>query len=161
MTDLALAYSVENGTCDFVQLPNGDLALDDGLYTAVLVSLLTDAVANPDDAIPDRTGNRRGTWMDIPLASASNAQTRRPLGSRLWLLNRAKATQETRLRAQEYALEALQWMIDDNVCQKIEAAGVFVTYNQMVLSVTLTRQIAGGQPVSTTYDRVWTATLAA
>ncbi len=159
--DLALAFSVESDTCDFVQLANGDLALDDGLYTAVLVSLLTDAAALPDDVIPDRTTNRRGTWMDIPLASASISKTKRPLGSRLWQLDRAKATQETRLRAQEYATEALQWMIDDNLCQKITAVATFLTYNQIVLSVTLTRQIVGGQPVSTTYDRVWTATLAA
>ena len=41
------------------------------------------------------------------------------LGSKLWLLLRQKITDETLNRAQEYAYDALKWLIDDGICSDI------------------------------------------
>jgi phage gp46-like protein len=84
----------------------GGLATGNDLPSAVLLSLFTDRVAAPDDVIPDGTTDPRGWWGDDPAY---------PVGSRLWLLSRAKQTDETLVRAQGYIAEALQWLIDDGV----------------------------------------------
>lgn len=94
-------------------LAGPDLASGTDLETAVLISLFTDRRADPDDVIPDRTGDPRGWWGDLFRTRA--------LGSKLWLLERAKQTEETRLRAQDYVDEALAWLVDDGVADSVEA----------------------------------------
>lgn len=79
------------------------------LETSVLISLFTDARAADDDRLPTAQDDRRGWWA-------------RPVGSRLWLLAREVATNEVRLRAQDYCREALEWMIEDGVADEIEVA---------------------------------------
>ena len=117
MTDIALAWNPLLARAD-IAVAKGDLVPDAGLRTAVLISLFTDALARPDDEIPDGTDDRRGWWGNLPLAG----EPADPIGSRLWLLARAKRTEETRRRAQTYAQDALAWMVTDGV-----AAAVTVT----------------------------------
>lgn len=90
---------------------NGDLVREEGLETAVLISLFTDRRANEDDELIN-SGEYRGWWGD-ELSEADK------IGSRLWLI-RQKATQENVNLAKEYIIEALQWAIDDGVFIKIE-----------------------------------------
>lgn len=108
MSDISTFWNSEAGFSDWgmggVQLQSGN-----DLYTAVLISLFTDRVANPGDAIPDGSNDPRGWWAD---------DQKHPIGSRLWLLDRAKQTQQTLASAQDYVAEALQWMIDDGVVAK-------------------------------------------
>ena len=87
------------------------------LETAVLISLFTDRLAETSDLIPDGTTDRRGWWGD--------AGQDYPIGSRLWLLTRAKQIPQTLLDAQGYCSEALQWMIDDGVAASITVACSF------------------------------------
>lgn len=103
MPDITIAWSAADGRGDWTLAAGGDLDTGDDLANAVLLSLFTDRPALPDDVLPDGTTDRRGWWGD------------RDLGSRLWLLERAKQTEETRRRAEDYATEALQWLIDDGV----------------------------------------------
>lgn len=104
MSDLAIQFI--DGQADLV-VTDGDLVLDDSLLPAVMVSLGTDRRAAASDLIPDGTDDRRGWWADHLAADA--------LGSRLWLLARAKNTSETLTEAQDYAAEALQWLVDDGI----------------------------------------------
>lgn len=106
--DVRTAWSPETAPFhgDWLLDPPG-LATDHNLETAVLLSLWTDASARPDDVIPDGTDDRRGWWGNW------QAPEDIELGSRLWLLAREKSTEETRQRAEEYAAEALAWMLDD------------------------------------------------
>lgn len=120
-------------------LPDVDLlAILDGRHTSleqfVWLSLFSDARAHPDDVIP-AGAERRGWWADIFDGDA--------FGSRLWLLDRSVVTQETVLRARDYANEALAWLVADGV-----AAAVDVVTSRMVsdngaagiaLQVTVTR----------------------
>jgi phage gp46-like protein len=82
------------------------------LETAILISLFTDREANPDDVIPDGTNDPRG-WI------GDEGQDYK-IGSRLWLLDRAKQTQETLSRANDYIAEALQWLIDDGAVGRFD-----------------------------------------
>ncbi|OBU85879.1 phage GP46 family protein [Chromobacterium subtsugae] len=92
-------------------LAGSELLAGNDLQSAILLSLGTDREAGPDDVIPDGSGDPRGWCLD---------DTARPIGSRLWLLARAKQTRETANRARDYIAEALQWLIDDGVVAKFD-----------------------------------------
>lgn len=99
---------------------NNDLVMDDGLVTSAIISLFTDARAHDDDVLPDilspvEDRDLRGWWGDETSEKENDS-----VGSRLWLLERAKITAETLQRAKRYAREALQWMIDEGAAAKIE-----------------------------------------
>jgi phage gp46-like protein len=106
----------------FIDLENGidyaldqlGLAEDDGLDTAVVLSLFTDRRAEPDDVIPDGTDDRRGFWGDsFPIVEGDLE------GSRLWLLNREKQLPEVMIDAKSYCEEALAWMVEDKVARSV------------------------------------------
>jgi phage gp46-like protein len=89
-----------------------DLERDAGLETALLISLFTNKRADPDDVLPDNTNDRGGWHGDVTMDI--------PVGSRLWLLYRSPTTTEIPTRAVEYIKEALQWLIDDGVAEKVD-----------------------------------------
>ena len=100
---------------DLARTPLGALAEDDGLRTAVLLSLFLDRRAGTQDPLPDAgTPDRRG-WVGDALAAVPGDR----IGSRLWLLRRAKASEATRLRAEAMAREALAWLVQDGVAERI------------------------------------------
>lgn len=110
-------------------------ALESGadLETALLISLFTHRLADPDDVLPGNDGDRRGWWADTGKEPVDR------IGSKLWLLAREKQTNETRLRAEDYATEALQWMLDDGVADRIEIVGEWVAFGWLELRVDLYR----------------------
>lgn len=91
---------------------NASLASGDDLETAILISLFSDREASSDDVILDGTGDPRGWVGDVDQDYK--------IGSRLWLLERAKQTQETLRLASDYIAEALQWLIDDGVVARFD-----------------------------------------
>lgn len=113
MSDLALTWDEALAQADLT-LAGGDLLLDGGLKSAVIVSLFSDRRAEPDDRLPEGGGDRRGWWGDV---QARDARGR--IGSRLWLLAREKRTPETVARAREYAEEALAWLVQDRVARRV------------------------------------------
>lgn len=107
-TDLALRFDPQTQRLDLV-LENGNLALDSTPVSATLMAVLSDRRARPDDDFPraaDPTrppllDPKRGWWADFMDPRG------RQLGSRLWLLRRAKQTEATRRFAETAAAEAL------------------------------------------------------
>jgi len=94
-----------------------DFQSDAGLETAVIISLFSDRRAKEDDVLPDpNNSDRRGWWGDL----ASPEVARDQIGSRLWLLEREKTTENVLVRAKEYATEALAWLIEDGVAEKVD-----------------------------------------
>lgn len=136
-----------DGALDLALL-DGDLATDDGLRTAVALSLLCDRRAEPDDIIPDGTTNRRGWWAD---AIADEDGDR--WGSRLWLLDREKELPEVRRRAEAYAEESLDWLLDDGVANEITVTAE--TLNRSVLWLRVDIQRGDGTRISDRYQYVW------
>jgi phage gp46-like protein len=153
MADLGLDF-VSNGQaffCDLAPGSKGGLALDGTLRSAVLVSLFTDRRANADDTLPDGGTDRRGFWGDIIAPDQLPEGSRRPLGSRLWLLAREKQTDETRHRAEAYAAEALQWLIDDGIAAAVTVRGEWVARGVLALAIAITRPGA----VPERYTELW------
>ncbi len=110
---------------------NGGFLADDGLGTSVFISLFTDRRAEADDGLAP--AERRG-WVGDALADREGDR----IGSRLWLLKREKETEETRARAEEYAAEALAWMIDDGLATGIEIEAAWVAPSVLGLRATFT-----------------------
>lgn len=99
------------------------LGEDDGLETAVVLSLFTDRLAGDDDVLPSGS-DRRGWWGDT-FADVPGDR----IGSRLWLLSREKVLPSVLVRAREYAKEALQWLVDDGVAREVNVVAEHVTVN--------------------------------
>lgn len=154
LTDIALAWAPLDACADMAINATGtDLLADDGLYTAVVLSLFSDRLAQEDDVIPDGTANRRGWCGDDPAAGADRT------GSRLWLLSRCIATVATQAAAEEYVREALQWLLDDGIAQRIDVTCRWTTeIGRLRIRAVIIRQIAG-QSVTHAYDFAWSNTV--
>jgi phage gp46-like protein len=144
MTDIATTYSNTTQSADW-RMAGPDLASDAGLETALLLSLGTDL----------------GSWWgDLPLANpgAPAAGAAAGMGSQLYLLRTAAATPETALRAQQYVTKALAWLVSDGIAQAVTATTRWLNPKTQTgalgIAISITRQV-GGQPVSSTYDLVW------
>lgn len=112
MSDISLTW--QTFAADFTIAAN-DLQTDAGLESAILISLFTDRRAEQSDQLPDASDDLRGWWADSFAEVAGDR-----IGSRLWLLHREKEQPSVITRAQEYAREALQWMIVDRVLERID-----------------------------------------
>lgn len=108
--DLALIYNPTLQAFDLA-LFGADLASEDTLASAVLISLLSDRLAERYEVSSGE--DRRGWWADA--YADSNHKT----GSRLWLLEREKQLPGVVLRCKQYCEEALQWFIDDALAKSV------------------------------------------
>lgn len=127
------------------------LALDDGLQSAVLVSLFSDARISEDEAQALAIDDRRGWWA-AGLAPADGAW-----GSRLWALDRAKASPETARQAEQRAQEALLWMIDDAIASRVDCAAQWV-HSASGARLELRVTVRPSKHLISRYGEVWEAT---
>lgn len=113
--DLALTYDPESRRCDLTLGDDLDLVLDTTPVSAMLVSIGLDRRADVDDPIPEGRSQflapasfseRRGGIADAFEASGALS------GSKLWLLERAKETETTRLLCEFWLEEALSWAVE-------------------------------------------------
>lgn len=141
--DIALKY--KDGIFD-LNMANQDLERDDGLRTALIVSLFTDARVSDEELPPGET-SKRGWWGDL-----FPDVERDRIGSRLWLLDRSKQTNETLAQAKQYALESLQWLIDDEIASKLEVKTSYTERGVMEIIVSVTKP--EGQ-ITYDYSFIW------
>jgi phage gp46-like protein len=148
MADAAMVMTENGGE---LVLSGFDLARDDGLETAVIISLFTDRRASAEQ-IPVELpqDDLRGYWGDI-----SNATTSNQAGSLLWLLAREKQLPQVLARAQQYCREALAWMVEDLVATRVEVVAEFVAQGWMLILVDIFRPT--GSPVRYRFNYEWAA----
>lgn len=146
MSDLAIIWNPQTGYGD-LNLVGAQLQSGQDLETAILVSIFTDRVAMTDDAIIDGTNDPRGWWGDTGRAY--------PVGSRLWLLERAKQTQETAQLAKDYLLEALQWLIDDGAVGRFDITTQWIAAQPGTLGAWLIAYKPDGTTLNLQYAWTW------
>lgn len=133
MSDIkSIFISFEQGA-DYVQNSLG-LVEDNGLESAVIISLFTDRRDNDDDVIPDGSNDRRGWWAD----EFTEIKTDK-IGSRLWLLTREKQLTSVVVRARQYAEEALKWLVDDGVAEAVTVVASIPRSGMLGLDVSIQR----------------------
>lgn len=112
------------------RIVDGDLQRESGLAASILISLFSDARADKDPTRPITLQDLRGWWAE-PTADR--------FGSRLWQLEREKATAETLRRAIAYARESLRWMVDQRIAREIQVTAHYEKRSTMVLQVKVLR----------------------
>jgi phage gp46-like protein len=133
---------------DFQQ-NNGDLLIDEGLETAVQMSLFTRRRASLDEV--DDVDDRGGWWAD-QISTFENDE----IGSKLWLLSRSKNTPQNVKKAREYAYESLEWLIEDKIVQKIEVeAEGEKNYNGDWLKIKAKLFKSDGNIIAYKYETLW------
>ena len=127
---------------------DGDLLATDGFDTSILLSLGTDARASESE-VQDSI-KRRG-YVGDEFFDNENFNH----GSKLWLLEQARVTNDTRNSAVNYAELALQWFVDENYLDSVTASGL-LSPTQITISIKgITRE---GNTESFSYQ-VWNNTL--
>ncbi len=131
MTDVAL--NIING-CVQLKLENGDLAKDDGLETAILISLFSDRRVT-DEELPVGISDKRGWWGDLfPTVQGDK------IGSKIWLLERrGKVNNATLAEIESFATDALQWLLEDGVASSVEVIASLGDNNDINLSIKITK----------------------
>lgn len=105
----------QNGTTKLWDISfdsDGDIEMTEGLETAVLMSILCEKRADADEITAPEF--RRGDW-----SNTLNDDTDYEVGSKLWLLDVARAIQESANLGESAIEEGLQWMIDDNIIKSV------------------------------------------
>jgi phage gp46-like protein len=145
MTDIRIAQqgsAFEAVTLDLLLTPMGELDTTQELATAVTVALLTDALAGPDDVLPDQGTDRRGWWGDL---DANELWDGWPIGSKLWLFARAKITPRqaregsTTARIEAYIREALQPFLDRKIASRLDVSVTRVGTERIEAAIVLYR----------------------
>lgn len=143
MSDIAITLK---DNCFDLEIKDGDLLADNGLETAVAISIFTDRRVN-DEELPILEQSKRGWWGDmIPDISLDR------IGSRLWTVEREKTTTEVLRRVEELCREALDWMIEDGVAKEINASSVYDSQKFMETTIEI---VEPDDVESTRFQVIW------
>ncbi|MCX9071852.1 phage GP46 family protein [Citrobacter portucalensis] len=115
----------------------------DPLTRAVVISFFTHRRADPDD----NADVPMGWWGDTWPAVANDRY-----GSKLWLLQRSKLTNELVNTVRTYLRDALQWMLDDGVVSRIDIDIQRTGINELSNRIVLWRRDG---PVSLSFNDLW------
>lgn len=109
---------------------SNDIESEDGMDSAIWVSLLTDQRAPAELVI--KPEDRRGWPGDLV-----SIVEERKIGSLLWLVDQRRLTTTTLNECIFYARNALQWMITDNICKDIQVSGEIVPTQGIRLTINI------------------------
>ena len=157
MADTITVTSPDAITLDWLVTPAAQRDPTEDLRDAVVIALGTDRLANPDDKLPvEGDSNRRGWWGDFEADATWGGW---PIGTRFWLLERAKITTGTSrdgstiARAETYTREALQPFKDKRICSQISVRAERNGTERIDVTATLFR---GPLPsISLSYQSLW------
>lgn len=116
------------------------------LVRSVLISLFTHRRAEQGD-VPEGE-DKYGWWGDSFPEVVDDK-----IGSRLWLLSRETITKEIMFRTEEYAKEALQWLITDGVAASVDVLVERAGVDRINLRTIITRM--DGKPLDLRFNDVW------
>lgn len=115
-----------------ISIYNGDFLKTQGFDTAILITLMAERRASSSEVpVPE---NRRGWWGN-PLIGFSDFE----IGSKMWLLEQARMTQNVRNLAITYTRNAFQWFIDDSYLDNIIITANFDNEKKMTININFIR----------------------
>lgn len=149
MTQDVLVKQDESGVFD-LRVDGADFAHVDGMETAIVVSLFTDARA--PDSVVKSAKNRRGWVGDILTANVG-----RTLGSLLWTYDQSRLTRDILNRLDVTVENALKWMVDDGIAREISAEVTQDSSRGIIINIDILTPDGKNQK----YAILWKATKAA
>ncbi len=154
--DLKLTFNNDLMEADLLFL-NNDIVTDDGLETAIIISLFTDRRASIEDDLPDKDNlDLRGWWGD-----STSEKDNDKIGSLLWLLERSKTEQDIINKAELYAKDALQWLIDEGIATEVIITVESIKVSNAFYRFDLLVEIFRGQNqlLAVKHEHIWEGTL--
>lgn len=143
---VGLTFEKDRAQAD-ITVGAGGIETDEGLKTAIIISLFTWRRAEDNDE-PTLAGDERfGWWADI------YDEDGMPIGSRLWIVRRMKSIDEALVLGKQYAEEALQWLLDTGVVAELKVTTERKAPNIYALAVGIVRP--NGDP----WSEVWEETI--
>jgi len=150
MGDIRIVWDPATGTGDFNMLGAG-LELGHDLETASLISMFSDAQADPGDIVYDP--DPRGVWFDTYAALEDAALIAIPndrTGSKIWQAFARPRSQDTLNWLRDEVIRCHGWMVTDGVASAVDATTFFTGPGGIGAIVTIT---ANGQP--NVFNYVW------
>ena len=144
MSDIAL--KLINNCFDIeVDESISDLTADNGLETALAISLFTDKRVEDDD-LPQGHKSKRGWWGDMyPVVDQDK------IGSRMWTLYPGKTTTETLRRSEDFAKEATNWLIEDGIASAVNVLSEYNTNKHLISNVDVVKP----DGITSRYEVLW------
>lgn len=144
MVDLDVSTRFDNNQIfDIAFDDSGDFLMTDSFDTAIKMSFFGEVRADRSEVpSPER---RRGWWGNT--VNVDNYE----FGSKLWLLDQVRATQDTLNKAINYTQLGFQWFVSDNLLSKVEVTGELRPDN-VKLAIVLIRS---NSIVETRYFDLW------
>jgi phage gp46-like protein len=150
MGDIRIIWDPVSGIGD-INMLGAALELGHDLATASLISMHTDAQADPGDIVFDT--DPRGCWIDTYATLEDPALTPIPgdrMGSKIWQAFARPRTQDTLNWLRDEVVRCHGWMIVDGVASAVEASTFFTSEGGIGAIVTIT---ANGLP--NVFNYVW------
>lgn len=144
---IGLTWDNDKGVAVLSRTAAGAIGEDDTLETVVLLSLFTNAPATAAELEQAGRTEQLGWWADADSIRGARA----PYGSKLWLLERGKTTLATLVRAEQYCLEALAWLVEANIAASVQVLATRPAQGIIALEVTLKRPMKLLPP----FRRLW------
>ena len=144
-------------TMDWLMTPAN--LIDDGpaLQTAMIIALGTDARAADSDILPNPDStDRRGWWGDM---DAEEIWGGWPVGSKLWLLSRAKITGAsssegaTLARAEGYTRDAMRPFVTNRIASRVDVNAMQIGTGRIDVDLTMYRGPVSA--VDLRYSELW------
>ena len=133
MANIDLKLSLDDNDIYDINIDdNGDIENINSFDTAILMSLITDKRA--DESEVKQPQNRRGWW-----GNSLNDDIDYEIGSKLWLLEQERATQDILNNSIDYTSECLSWMIEDNLVDDI-IIDAELNDNEIILEIKFIRK---------------------
>jgi len=133
MTDIALKAAAAGNVFDIDFGVHG-FDSDDGLQTAVIISLFTDRRLPEGVEHPERLNDPRGYWGDVGEPDEFE------WGSLLWTLYRQTITNAVIASCREFCERALQWLIDDGVAENVTVTAERAGTYQISISIEIVKK---------------------
>ena len=127
-TDIKMEYKDKKGFFDISITDNGDLEQDQSFDTSLNCAILTDGRA--DNTEVNEIEKQRGTIVDL-FTNNNN-------GSKLWLLEQARADLNTKNRSTDYVKNALKFLVEEKFCKNISVSSK-LTVDGIILMITIER----------------------
>ena len=128
-----------------IAFENGNIKGVDGLESAILVSLFTDARASSGDV---RDPLMRRGWLGNILN-----EDNRQLGSTLWLADQARADQNTANFLKREVKNCLNWMLEDGIIKYMSIATEIISSYTIKISINLVNNSGASEQYKILFQR--------
>jgi len=147
-----ISFVIQEGKpyCD-IEIEDNDIKRDNTLVSAATVMLLTDRRATLEEIstanlFPKYPYDLRGWWGDT--------YRENPIGSKLWINRRRKATDVVLTQHIQYAQEALNPLVESGAAKRVIVNAEWTRRGVMVMSIQIVRP--DDSVTQQTYTFLWT-----